>query len=67
MLHHISFVALPLLSGAILSTFALFINALGVFKTQDASILIKAPVKSEARSLRDYRRNFVHHYMDERF
>jgi len=67
MLHHISFVALPLLSGAILSTFALFINALGVFKTQDASILRRAPEKSEARSLRDYRRNIVHHHVDERF
>ena len=67
MLHHISFVALPLLSGAILSTFALFISALGVSKTQDASILRRAPVKREARSLRDYRRNFVHHHVDERF
>ena len=67
MLHHISFVALPLLSGAILSTFALFISALGVFKTQDVSILRRVTVKSKARSLRGYRRNFVHHYMDERF
>ena len=67
MLHHISFVALPLLSGAILSTFARFISALDVFKSQDATFLRRAPVKSEARSLRDYRRNFVHHHMDERF